>query len=183
MDALLVGISKTQPVEILEQRYPVLFEECSLHEGSAGAGKQRGGFGINYEMTLLRGGAMASFVMDHGRAGPQGVLGGSDGGVNKVRVTQKGQTHVPPHLSKEQDLRIAAGDRVRVSTPGGGGYGDPLERDPILVLHDLERGYYTVQQAADMFGVVVLSGSVDALATETLRDQRRDATPAGRGPM
>ena len=97
-----VGISKTQPVEILEQRYPVLFEECSLHEGSAGAGKQRGGFGINYEMTLLRGGAMASFVMDHGRAGPQGVLGGSDGGVNKVRVTQKGQTHVPPTCPKSR---------------------------------------------------------------------------------
>ena len=99
-----VGISKTQPVEILEQRYPVLFEECSLHEGSAGAGQQRGGLGINYEVTLLRGEAMASFVMDHGRTGPQGVLGGGDGGVNKVRVNRNGEAHVPPHLSKESRL-------------------------------------------------------------------------------
>ena len=173
-----VGISKTQPVEILEQRYPVLFEECSLHEGSAGAGQQRGGLGINYEVTLLRGEAMASFVMDHGRTGPQGVLGGGDGGVNKVRVNRNGQAHVPPHLSKEQDLRIGAGDRVRVSTPGGGGYGDPLDRNPELVLRDLERGYYTVEQAAELFGVVVGSGTVDALATETLRDQRRGTAHA-----
>ena len=173
-----VGISKTQPVEILEQRYPVLFEECSLHEGSAGAGEQRGGLGINYEVTLLRGEAMASFVMDHGRTGPQGVLGGGDGGVNKVRVDRNGQAHVPPHLSKEQDLRIGAGDRVRVSTPGGGGYGDPLDRNLELVLRDLERGYYTVEQAAELFGVVVASGAVDAVATETLRDQRRGTAHA-----
>ena len=57
-----IGISKTQPVEIVEQRYPVLFEEYSLHEGSGGAGEQRGGFGINYELTLRRGTARASFV-------------------------------------------------------------------------------------------------------------------------
>ena len=113
-----------------------------------------------------------------GRTGPQGVLGGGDGGVNKVRVNRNGQAHVPPHLSKEQDLRIGAGDRVRVSTPGGGGYGDPLDRNPELVLRDLERGYYTVDQAAELFGVVVGSGTVDALATETLRDQRRGTAHA-----
>lgn len=173
-----IGISKTQPVEIIEQRYPILFEEYSLHEGSGGAGEQRGGFGINYEVTLRRGTARASFVMDHGRTGPQGVLGGSDGDVNKVRVTRNGQTHIPPHLSKEQDLFISAGDRIRVSTPGGGGYGDPLNRDPALVLHDVGRGYYTADQAAELYGVVVTSSTVDAQATEALRAERRDAAQA-----
>ena len=81
-----IGISKSQPVEVLEQRYPVLFEEYSLHEGSGGAGQFRGGFGINYRLRLLRGSARASMVMDHGRFGPKGALGGADGGVNKVLV-------------------------------------------------------------------------------------------------
>ena len=111
--------------------------------------------------------------MDHGRTGPQGVLGGSDGDVNKVRVTRNGKTHIPPHLSKEQDIHISAGDRVRVSTPGGGGYGDPLDRDPGLVRDDVSRGYYTVEQAAELYGVVLSADALDTAATEALRAERR----------
>ena len=65
----------------------------------ARAGRQRGGFGVNFEVTLHRGEARASFVMGHGRCGPQGALGGADGGVNKVRLSRGGETYVPPHLS------------------------------------------------------------------------------------
>ena len=168
-----IGISKTMPVEVVEQRYPVLFEEYSLHEGSGGAGKHRGGFGVNYEITLRRGEARASFVMDHGRFGPLGALGGRDGGVNKVVVTRGGETYIPPHLSKDQDILIRAGDKVRVSTPGGGGFGDPLTRDPALVLRDVRRGYYTAEQVAELFAVVVAEDAVDATATEALRARRR----------
>ncbi|TIX44457.1 MAG: hypothetical protein E5V19_00950, partial [Mesorhizobium sp.] len=57
--------------------------------------------------------------------------------------------------SKEQDIALRAGDRVRVGTPGGGGYGDPLARDPELVLRDVRLGYYTTEQAKEMFGVVL----------------------------
>ena len=71
-----IGISKMPPVEVLEQFYPILFEEFSLREGSGGAGEFRGGFGINYAIKLRRGEARVSMVMDHGRTGPQGVLGG-----------------------------------------------------------------------------------------------------------
>ena len=65
-----IGISKTAPVEVMEQKFPILFRHFSLHEGSGGAGAQRGGFGVHYEIELLRGEARASFVMDHGRTGP-----------------------------------------------------------------------------------------------------------------
>ena len=173
-----IGISKTTPLEVIEQRYPVLFEEYSLHEGSGGAGKSRGGFGITYELTLRRGEARASFVMDHGRSGPLGALGGSDGGVNKVRITRDGETYIPPHLSKDQDILMSAGDRVRVSTPGGGGYGDPLERDPGLVLRDVRRGYYTPEQAAELFGVVIVDGALDTIQTESERVRRRSKRAA-----
>jgi N-methylhydantoinase B len=61
---------------------------------------------------------------------------------------------VPKHLSKEQDILLRAGDRVQVGTPGGGGYGDPVERDRELVRRDVELGYYTPEQATRMFGPV-----------------------------
>jgi N-methylhydantoinase B len=147
-----IGISKSQPVEVLEQRYPVLFEEYSLHEGSGGAGQFRGGFGINYRLRLLRGTARASMVMDHGRFGPKGALGGADGGVNRVRVVRTdGSDYVPPHLSKDQDIQLEAGDVVAISTPGGGGFGDPAKRDAASIARDLARGYYTEAEIARLF--------------------------------
>ena len=156
----------------MEQYYPVLFEEYSLHEGSGGAGKSRGGFGVNYKIKLRRGSAKVSMVMDHGRFGPQGVLGGKDGGVNKVQIEHNGQTYVPPHLSKDQNIHVQAGDTICVSTPGGGGYESSLKRNPELVRNDVQRGYYTMQQAQDLFGVVLTSeGLVDGNATQKLSSQ------------
>ena len=167
-----IGISKTTPVEVMEQFYPVLFEEYSLHEGSGGAGKSRGGFGVNYKIKLRRGNAKVSMVMDHGRFGPQGVLGGKDGGVNKVQIEHNRQTYIPPHLSKDQNIHVQAGDTIWVSTPGGGGYESALQRNPELVRKDVQRGYYTIRQAQDLFGVVFTSdGVVDDNATQKLRGQ------------
>lgn len=147
-----IGISKSPPVEIMEQAYPVLYRHYALREGSGGAGRHRGGFGLAYEVELLRGEARASFVMDHGRFGPQGVLGGADGAVNTVTVFRDGAPHVPKHLSKEQDIPLKAGDRVRVETPGGGGYGDPGKRDAAAVRRDVALGYYTEEEARRLFG-------------------------------
>ena len=137
-----IGISKTTPIEIMEQLYPVLFEEYSLHEGSGGAGEFRGGFGVNYRIRLRRGEARVSMVMDHGRSGPPGVQGGDSGGVNKVKIVRGGVTYVPEHLSKDQDIAIAAGDVICVSTPGGGGFGEPGKRAPQAAQRDVSMGYY-----------------------------------------
>jgi N-methylhydantoinase B len=147
-----IGISKAPPVEIMEQHYPVLYRRYALHEGSGGAGTHRGGFGLDYEVELLRGTARASFVMDHGRFGPQGALGGADGGRNRVEVIRNGEPWTPPHLSKAQDIPLAPGDRVRVRTPGGGGYGDPAARDPAAVAEDVRLGRYTAEEAEARFG-------------------------------
>jgi N-methylhydantoinase B len=143
-----IGISKAPPVEIMEQRYPVLYRRYALHEGSGGAGRHRGGLGLDYEVELLRGTARASFVMDHGRVGPQGALGGRDGGVNRVEIIRRdGRIEIPPHLSKAQDIALQPGDRVRVRTPGGGGYGDPALRDPAAVREDVRLGRYDERSA------------------------------------
>ena len=135
-----IGISKAPPIEIMEQNFPVLYHRYALRDGSGGAGKHRGGLGLDYEVELRRGTARASFVMDHGRFGPQGALGGEDGAVNEVEVWQDGVSHVPEHLSKAQDIPLKAGDRVRVKTPGGGGYGDPADRDAALIAEDKRLG-------------------------------------------
>ncbi len=165
-----IGISKTTPIEIMEQRYPVLFEQFALHEGSGGAGEHRGGFGVTYSVRLRRGEARASMVMDHGRFGPRGALGGDDGGMNRVHVRVGDADYTPPHLSKDQDIALRPGDVVTVSTPGGGGYGDPLRRDPISVARDVQRGYYTEADARERFRVVLApDGTLDQTATEALR--------------
>ncbi len=146
-----IGISKAPPVEIMEQTYPVLYRRYALHEGSGGAGQHRGGFGLDYEIELLRGEARASFVMDHGRVGPQGALGGQDGAVNRVEVIRGGETLIPEHLSKAQDIALKPGDRVRVRTPGGGGYGAPSARDPALIAEDIRLGRYSAEDAARLW--------------------------------
>ena len=148
-----IGISKAPPVEIMEQNFPVLYRRYALHEGSGGAGMHRGGFGLDYEIELLRGTARASFVMDHGRTGPQGALGGQDGAVNRVEIHKGGAVIMPEHLSKAQDIALAPGDRVRVRTPGGGGYGDPAKRDPAAIAEDLRLGRYTEEQARMLWGI------------------------------
>jgi N-methylhydantoinase B len=168
-----IGISKTTPLEVIEQLYPVLFEEYALAEGSAGAGRQRGGFGVRYTVALRRGEARASFVMDHGRFGPLGALGGADGGVNTVLVRKDGDDYIPPHLSKDQDIPVRPGDCITVSTPGGGGFGSPFDRAAELVARDVARGYFTRQDAEARFGVVLDAAlAVDTTATEQLRTRR-----------
>lgn len=166
-----IGISKAPPVEIMEQQFPVLYRRYALHEGSGGAGQHRGGFGLDYEVELRRGSARASFVMDHGRFGPQGALGGGEGAVNRVTVWQNGTPYTPDHLSKEQDIPMAPGDRVRVMTPGGGGYGDPFRRAPEAVLEDVRLQRYTPEQARALFGVALTTDplAIDETATRALR--------------
>lgn len=170
-----IGISKSQPVEVLEQRYPVLFDEYSLHEGSGGAGEYRGGFGINYTVRLRRGTARASMVMDHGRFGPNGMAGGAEGGVNRVSVERADGIYHPPHLSKDQGVALTAGDCVHISTPGGGGYGDAQMRDPAKVLQDVMRGYFAQDEAERLFAVVLTGDplGVDNDATTALRRQSK----------
>ena len=141
-----VGISKTQPVEILEQQYPVVFDRYALREDSAGAGQHRGGFGISYRVRLLRGVAKASLVMDHGLSGPPGLLGGEAGQANIVRICQSGKQVLPPHISKGDGYELHPEDWIDVFTPGGGGYGEPSDRSLDAIQQDLDRGYVSTQQ-------------------------------------
>ena len=169
-----IGISKAPPVEIMEQTFPVLYHHYRLREGSAGPGFARGGFGLDYKLELRNGEARASFVMDHGRFGPQGALGGGDGAVNKVMILRGEERYVPQHLSKEQDISMAPGDMVWVRTPGGGGYGNPFKRPLQAVFKDVSLGRVSIEQARKFYGVIIeVTGegtlSLDEFASEQER--------------
>lgn len=166
------GNAATTPVEVLEQLYPIRFEHYKLANGSPGPGRHRGGLGVNYRIKLLSGEAKCSFMMDHGRFGPQGAEGGRDGGVNRVVIQRTdGSEYHPPHLSKDEGIEMQAGDVVEIWTPGGGGFGNPLERDPGAVARDVHLNYYDAAAAQRDYGVVVdkAGARIDEAATARMR--------------
>ena len=100
---------------------------------------------------MCSGAARASWVLKHGRPGRQGGFGGGEGAGNRVEVIRDGVVMVPEHLSKAQDIALQPGDRVRVRTPGGGGYGPPGRRDPALVVEDVRLGRYSADATAQLW--------------------------------
>src|SRR6185295_19610146 len=79
-----IAFTQTQPFEILESHYPVLFESAAIRDGSAGAGRHRGGFGVRYRVKLRRGDATASFMMEHGKFPPFALDGGKTGAMTEI---------------------------------------------------------------------------------------------------
>jgi len=144
-----IAFTQTQPFEILEAHYPVLFEHAAIRERSAGAGQYRGGFGIRYRVKLRRGDATAAFMMDHGRFPPFALAGGRAGAMTEIEVGQGDAVSRPAHVSKGAGYEMKAGDWIEVRTPGGGGWGDPRARDRARVARDVARGYLTAEQAAE----------------------------------
>jgi N-methylhydantoinase B len=136
-----VGLAKTPPLEVVEQHAPVLFEEYALRQDSAGAGQFRGGLGVQYSLRLLRGEAYIAVLGDRSRKGPFGILGGQDGAPTKVELSLRGERYVPRMRTKDGNIPFAVGDRIAISTPGGGGRGDPAIRARELVDDDTRKGY------------------------------------------
>lgn len=169
-----ISVSKTQPLEVFEQRYPVRIRRFALRQESAGAGKHRGGFGAIIETEFLQGEATASFLGDRGRFAPSGMLEGTEGARCQVTIFQNGQTYVPEHLTKDDNVRLHPGDVIQLQTPGGGGYGNPLERDIALVVRDVQREYISQETARQVYGVVFKDNAaeVDLDATQALRHLR-----------
>jgi N-methylhydantoinase B len=162
--------TQTGPAEVYEQRAPVLFLRQELRESSAGAGKWRGGFGVTREYVLRQGQAIVSFMADRGRCAPFGILGGMGAQPTEIVITHDGQEFRPPMTSKLQAHPLVPGDLVRISTPGGGGYGNPFERDPGLVAEDVRCGYYTREVAEREYGVVLTPDcGLDMAATDHVR--------------
>lgn len=141
-------------VEVYEHRSPIIFERLAIREDSGGAGRTRGGCGTEYEIIFTRDEGRVAIMADQGRFGPQGLLGGEPGARTEVEIIRSsGETYRPEHLTKDQDVVVRKGDRIVLRTPGGGGFGPPLERPRAKVDRDLRAGYISSETAAQKYGL------------------------------
>ncbi len=132
-----ISTATIPPAEIMEAAYPVMFTQWALRPDSGGAGKHRGGLGAIYEIEALTG-ATFSLLGERGTAPPFGVSGGGPAALNRL-TWGAGQT--APLVSKITGVRLEPGERLRLETPGGGGWGDPAARDPARADRDRRMGY------------------------------------------
>src|SRR5699024_858342 len=163
------------PCEYLESYYPIRIERWETISDTGGAGLQRGGNGVEVAYRFLEAGTIAIHD-DRWLTYPWGVLGGEPG-VRGRKLLERvdGSTEILP--SKVDEVEVFAGDLLRFMTWGGGGRGDPLERDPELLGLEVRRGLVTAQ-GARRYGVVCDGdGNVDVAATEQLRAEMREGRP------
>ena len=143
-----ISTATMPPVEILEAAYPVMFTQWALRPDSGGAGAHRGGLGAIYEIEVLDArGAEVFLLGERGRYAPFGVNGGGEGALNRFTWTDGATTGTPPMTSKVTGVKLGQGGRVRLETPGGGGFGDPARRDPAARERDRRLGYVTGAKA------------------------------------
>lgn len=159
-----------QSVEMVEAQFPLRIERCEIRESACGDGEFRGGFGLRRDVKILGETGALSVLSEKNVIPPYGVEGGSNGAANSFTVIRDGEVTQPsPVPGKVSGFPLKTGDVVREETAGGGGYGDPLKRNPDLVQADVAEGYLTVGEAAQRYGVVLNGDSVDAAATEAKR--------------
>jgi N-methylhydantoinase B len=144
-----ISTATIPPLEILESLYPVMFTQWALRPDSGGPGKHRGGLGAIYEIEVLADDGADVFLLgERGKYPPPGANGGGPAALNRFIYETDAGEQTPPLVSKVTDIKIRRGQKVRLETPGGGGFGDPLERDPERVARDVRLGYVTPEAAA-----------------------------------
>src|SRR5690606_11393546 len=169
-------LSTAQPTEVLESRYPLQIEWSRLGTDSGGEGARRGGLGMRRAIRLTGDEASYSLLSDGAVVPPFGILGGGAAAPVESFVLRDGETIRFATPGKVGGFPLRRGDVVVLQSAGGGGYGDPLEREPEAVLHDLAEGYVTPERARDAYGVVLgADGAVDAAATARQRRALRAA--------
>lgn len=136
-----ISTATIPPLEITEAAYPIRFTQWALRDGSSGDGKHRGGLGAVYEIELLEGEADVFLFGERGKFAPPGVLGGGDAAMTRFSWQAEEGERTPPMVSKHVGARLSAGKRLRLETPGGGGYGDPAERSEAARARDRALGY------------------------------------------
>lgn len=164
-DAIIVknGNCRNTPVEIFETRYPLRVREYSLIDDSGGAGAMRGGLGTRRILRVEQGAEVtvnALFDRTKPGFGAFGLEGGGKGGYAAIKVKRKGESEfrtftdafgtVSP--SKFTNIVLHGGDEVLIESPGGGGYGDALTRDPERLARDLYEGFVSPAAAQALYG-------------------------------
>jgi N-methylhydantoinase B len=174
----IVPNSRNLPAEFSETRYPIRVEQLGLKQDSGGPGRMRGGLGYDKRIRVLQDVEILSNA-DRSLMNTYGVNGGRPGGKYGISVTQPdAEEDLLPGLADE--VAVKQGSVIRIVTTGGGGWGDPLEREPDEVRWDVIRGIVSRQSAIADYGVVLGEGDdprVDPQATRELRARMRAERP------
>lgn len=168
VSAITNGDTFNYSIELLEAKFPLRLHQYALNiEGGVGAGKHRGGFGAVREYEVLAPNASLSASFGRSIERPWGLGGGKEGSCNRVEVTRNGEIIRGARLPT---LALSAGDRVKLVTGGGGGFGDPLARPLQDVVADVRDGYITAEQAKQNYQILLSDdGELDQAATDSLR--------------
>lgn len=163
--------NSVQSVEVVESMLPLLIESYGIREDSCGDGKQRGGFGMRRLIRVLSTNASLSVLSERNVIPPYGVMGGSSGSPNHFSVIRQGEAMAPsPFPGKVAGFALHENDIVVMETAGGGGYGDPTERNPKDVQDDVRAGYLSTAAALDRYGVsIARDGQIDLDKTKSAR--------------
>ena len=172
----IAGNTWNIPVEAVERRFPVRIERYEYATDSGGAGIHRGGLGVRRDYRVLGHEAELSILGNRALVAPWGLDGGSDGGLADYRLdvgTVEDRPASPRFRSKGTMIRLAPDTLVTQITAGGGGWGDPSERDPELVARDVALGFVS-REAAERIYRVALSddGAIDHGRTSGLRGEK-----------
>ncbi len=171
------GDVRNAPIENMELKGPVIIEERALRPDSGGPGQFRGGLGVQTRLRSLSGGRINVASGSGGRmtCPPWGLCGGESGETATTLVKTPDDAEF--HLPDGQTAVWPPDTRVIYKTAGGGGWGDPLERDPERVLRDVLEGFVSDGAALERYGVVLSDdrSSIDVSATNTLRRERSAA--------
>ncbi|RLF11486.1 MAG: hydantoinase B/oxoprolinase family protein [Thermoprotei archaeon] len=162
--------AENTPVEVTETANPLRIERLEILQDSGGAGKYRGGCGLIVDFRILTDKPCTIVnVVDWIEFGPPGLFGGLPG--SKSEFILNPDTPNEQRLDPRKIAVVPPGSLVRCLVPGGGGYGDPLERDPQLVLEDVRNGFVSLEKAKEFYGVVIdpKTMSLDLKATDELR--------------
>ena len=185
---LFVSSAGNQPIEIHERWYPWLYTHCELVKDSCGDGRYRGGFGAQRNWSIL-GDSMLNVHGDRTDRGPYSLAGGTNGGPNQLTLNkaEKNNRELGMYAS---GVKLKAGDHLTFQANGGGGFGDPLERDPEAVVEDFADGLLSEEKARSVYGVAVTvidedaaEYSYDAKETDQLRAKlAKQETKVGYAP-
>ena len=165
------GGGQGNSLEQTEASYPLIFEKYELVTDSGGAGKHRGGLGSSYQMRLLSPATLFTFI-EKGKAPHWGIDGGKEGLRNYSIVKPVDESEF--EILKTSGIQLGEGWQVTAIAGGGGGYGNPLERDVEAVKQDVINGYVSLENARIEYGVVVEpdTSEVDYDDTGKIRDKR-----------
>jgi N-methylhydantoinase B len=158
--------ARIAPVEIIESEFSTRLRRFELISDSGGAGKFRGGLGFVREYEVLDNDARFSLRSTKHTVAPKGIEGGGDGKTGRCTLNPgKENARVIP--SRFSDYTLHPGDVVSLETPGGGGLGDPFDRDPAMVLNDVRNGYVTLAKARAVYAVAIEANSGDFKLNES----------------